>query len=230
MWDEWTGISLDFASKKEHLAVVQRDGVAVLRQQLVPSVQGSARVTIRGDLEPAETYTISQRVFFEPGFDWGREIQGGKLGFGLGGATAPTGGNTDAAGFTARFMWRGNNDGTARIVLYSYAADRTENLPWGDDYELEGFLAPIGEWFTLTMEVTANTSIGSADGRVRAWADDKLLLDRSAIRWQGAGGTPVVDRLIYATFYGGSGWRWAPEQTTHIQFSDVCWSPRARTE
>lgn len=227
-WDNWTGIELDFASNEEFLQVTNSDGQSALRQRLVPSSQGSARVTVRGDLQASPTYTISQRVFFEPGFDWGRDNQGGKLGFGLGGGTSPTGGDVDPAGFSARFMWRGNGDGTARIALYSYASDRTQNLPYGDDYDLEGFTAPIGRWFDLTMEVTANSAHGEADGRVRAWADGELALDRTGVLWQDAGGSPMVDTFIFATFYGGNGWDWAPESTTHIRFADVCWNASAR--
>ena len=228
MWDDWTGIDLDFAAAEHHLSVVQNGGTHALRQQFVPSSQGSDRVVVRGPVEAARTYTMTQRVFFEPGFDWGRDLQGGKLGFGLGGGTSPTGGALDPAGFTARWMWRGNGDGTARIAVYSYAADRSQNLPFGDDYDLEGFTAPIGQWFTLTMEVTTNSSTGAADGRVRAWANGELALDRTGIAWQTAGGTPVVDDFIYSTFYGGNGWEWAPNHTTHVQFSDVCWGPGSR--
>lgn len=222
-WDQWTGISLDFASKKEFLQVTTVDGTPALRQRFVPSSEGSARVVVRGELPEARTYTISQSVFFEPGFDWGRTKQTGKLGFGLGGGTSPTGGDLDPAGFTARFVWRGNGDGSARIAIYSYAADRTQNLPYGDDYDLEGFTAPVGQWFTLAMEVTANSAPGVADGRIRAWADDRLALDRTGIVWQDAGGDPTVDEFIYSAFYGGSSWDWAPESTTYVRFADVCW-------
>ena len=223
-WAAWTGLELQSASSSEHLEVLPADGSPVLRQQFVPSSQGSERVTARGELGPATTYTMTQQVFLEPGFDWGRERQTGKLGFGLGGGAAPTGGETDPAGFTARFVWRGNDDGTARIAVYSYAADRTQNIPFGDDYDLDGFEVPIGEWFSLTMEVTTNTNIDAADGRVRAWANGNLALERSDIAWQTEGDTPVVDQLIYSTFYGGSGWRYAPEDTTHVQFGEVCWN------
>lgn len=223
-WDAWTGIDLDFASNEQFLATNTAGDVPVLRQRLVPSSQGSARVTVQGDLDAATTYTMSQRVLFEPGFDWGREKQGGKLGFGLGGGTSPTGGDIDPSGFSVRFMWRGNSDGTARIVIYSYASDRTQNLPYGDDHELVGFDAPIGSWFTLTMEVTANSAHGQSDGRVRAWADGDLALDLEGVLWQDAGSVPQVDRFIYATFYGGNGWEWAPNSTTFIQFGDVCWN------
>lgn len=227
-WDRWTGISLDFATKEEFLQVTTAGETTTLRQKFVPSEQGSARVVARGELPAAPTYTITQRVFFEPGFDWGRTKQTGKLGFALGGGTGPTGGELDPAGFTARFVWRGNGDGTARIAIYSYAADRTQNLPFGDDYDLEGFTAPIGRWFTLTMEVTANSAHGVADGRVRAWADNQLALDRSDILWQDAGSSPTVDELIYSTFYGGNSWDWAPESITHVRFAGVCWHASSR--
>lgn len=223
-WREWTGISIDFASDEQHLEVQQSSDGASLRQQFVPSSEGSDRVVVRGDLRPARTYTMSQEVFLEPDFDWGRERQTGKLGFGLGGGTAPSGGDLDPAGYTARFVWRGNGDGTARAAVYSYAADRTQNLPFGDDYTLADFSIPIGRWFTLEMEVTANTEVGLADGRIRAWADGQLALERDGILWQDAGGQPIVDHFIYSTFHGGNGWEYAPEATSHARFRNVCWS------
>lgn len=223
-WREWTGTRLDFASDEGHLEVQQTSNGAVLRQQFVPSSDGSARVVVRGDLLPARTYTMRQEVYLEHGFDWGRTKETGKLGFGLGGGTASSGGQMDPAGFTARFAWRGIGDGTARIVIYSYAADRSQNLPYGDNYALDDFTAPIGRWFTLEMEVTVNSAVGQTDGRIRAWADGHLALDQDGITWQDAEGPPSVDRFIYSTFHGGSGWEWAPESTSYAQFRNVCWN------
>ncbi len=223
-WRTWTGTRINSVSDAKHLEVQQPSGGAVLRQQFVPSSEGSARVVVRGDLLPTRTYTMRQEVYLEPGFDWGRTKETGKLGFGLGGGTASSGGQLDPAGFTARFAWRGSGDGTARIVIYSYAADRSQNLPYGDDYAFDDFTAPIGRWFTLEMEVTANSAVGQADGRIRAWADGQLALDQDGIIWQDTEGPPNVDRFIYSTFHGGSGWDWAPESTSYAQFRNVCWN------
>jgi len=122
-------------------------------------------------------------------------------------------------------MWRGNKDGTARMTIYSYAADRKQSLPYGDDHPLEGFNVPIGEWFDLAMEVTANSDISKSDGSLKAWANGTQLLEMEGIQWQASGDKPAVQRLMYTTFYGGNDSSWSPDKTTYIRFADVCWSP-----
>ena len=128
-------------------------------------------------------------------------------------------------GFTLRLMWRGNRDGTARIVTYSYAADRGQHLPYGDDYPLEGFEIPIGEWFDITLEVKTNSSTSASDGSLRAWANGQLRLQRDNIAWQTSGSQPAIQKLVFTTFYGGNDSTWAPSHTTYIRFADACWAP-----
>ncbi len=228
-WATWTGLAeAPSISKSHHLSVDSSiAGQPSLRQQMVPSRQGTQRVVTRNSIAPARTYFLTQSVFLEPGFDWGRDKQGGKLGFGLAGGTHPSGGDSkDTAGFSSRFMWRGNGDGTAHLAVYAYTADRSGK--YGDDYPLEGFNIPVGQWFDVAMEVTLNSSADVADGSVRAWANGELLLERHGIWWQSAG-TPVIDYLNYATFYGGNGWEWAPNDTTYIRFANTCWGSRGET-
>ncbi len=224
-WRNWVGNNdLAYAAENENLAVdASTDNRKSLRQKLAPASKGSTRSVARAGLTPGKTYRLTQSVYFEPGFDWGGKNEGGKLGFGLGGGSAPTGGLVRTDGFTLRFMWRGNKDGTAHIALYSYAADRGQK--YGADYPLEGFDAPIGKWFELSMELTVNSATGVADGSVRAWADGVLRVERNNIAWQTSGGQPSVQDLFYTTFYGGNDTSWSPDHTTHVRFSDVCWAP-----
>ncbi len=226
-WRNWVGSNtLAYAADSENLAVDSTSETRkALRQKLAPASKGSTRSVARAGLAPSKTYRLTQSVYFEPEFDWGGEHEGGKLGFGLGGGSAPTGGLVRTDGFTLRFMWRGNQDGTAHIALYSYAADRSQSLPYGDDYPLVGFDAPVGRWFELAMEVTVNSSTGEADGSVRAWADGQLRVERNNIAWQTSGSQPMVQDLFYTTFYGGNDSSWSPDSTTHVRFSDVCWAP-----
>ena len=122
-------------------------------------------------------------------------------------------------------MWRGNGDNSARIAVYSYASDRTQNMPYGDDHPLTGFDVPVGEWFTLVMEVETNSNVDSADGSLKAWANGKQLVALEDIHWQSEGGQPAIQQLMFSTFYGGASLDWAPNNPTHIRFSDVCWAP-----
>ena len=224
-WESWIG-DVRFVVGSEFLAVEEsQDNKRTLRQKLVPHPRGTDRVLAGANLPSARAYRLTQSVYLEPGFEYGAKNEGGKLGFGFGGGSAPSGGEVAPDGFTARFMWRGNKDGSAYITMYSYASDRHTNFPWGDNYSLEHFSVPIGEWFELSMELTANSSIDRADGSARAWVDGELSMERSDILWQSDGGTPMVEYLFYAAFYGGNDSSWSPGKTTYIRFADVCWSP-----
>ena len=96
-------------------------------------------------------------IFLEPGWEWGGEVsQGGKLGFGLGGGSVPSGGTIDPSGFTARLMWRGAQDGTAKLGIYSYAADRPERYGEENLFDID---ARIGEWMDVIYEISLNLSL-----------------------------------------------------------------------
>lgn len=221
-WKRWVS-EFHFSIGEEFLAVEpQDDGSAALRQRFIPSSIGTDRAVVGARLPASRTYRLTQSFYFEPGFDWGGKYEGGKLGFGFAGGTRPTGGTIDPNGFSSRLMWRGNGDGTGRIVLYSYAADRSDKF--GEDYRYGDGNVPIGEWFSVTMEVTTNSSTQKSDGVVRGWINDELVLDRQNVGWQLAGNTPVVDYLYYSGFYGGNSTDWSPSSTTHMKTRDVCWA------
>lgn len=216
---------LDFSENLNYLVVdPTSDQLLSLKQSLSPTERGSTRSQFKAQIPKARTYQLSQRVFLEPGFDWGGRNEGGKLGFGLAGGSAPTGGTVANDGFSARFMWRGNHDGSARLVLYSYAADRDQNRPYGDDHPLENVTAPTGTWFKVAFELTTNSRAGLADGSLRAWFDGVPALAMDNIQWQSAGSDIGIDALTYSTFYGGSDSSWSPERATYIKYADVCWS------
>ena len=107
-WRTWLP-DFRFVTGEEHLSVEVGPDFSVLRQEYVPSARGSDRVVAASDLEPHRTYRVTQTVFLEDGWEWGGDtFEGGKLGFGLGGGTNPSGATIDPAGFTARIIWRGN--------------------------------------------------------------------------------------------------------------------------
>jgi len=223
-WREWVD-SVRFTQNSDALSVeLEGDGRASLRQRYVPANNGTARVMVGVTLPKARTYRLVQSFRLDPGWDWGiGKDQGGKIGFGLSGGASPTGGKIDPSGFSARLAWRGNRDGTARLNVYSYAADRPG--VYGEDLDAGLADIPVGEWFQVAMEVTANSTTGRADGGLRIWIDGRLTLDRNGIAWQTGGGRPVIDNLYYASFYGGNSRDWGPRETTYARVADACWSP-----
>lgn len=222
-WGRWLS-QFRFSIGEEFLAVERRDdGSNALRHRFIPSPVGTDRAVVGSRLSEHRTYRLTQSFYFEPGWDWGGRFEGGKLGFGFGGGTAPMGGTIDPNGFSSRLMWRGNGDGTGRMVIYSYSADRPGK--YGEDIRYGDLDVPIGEWFTVVMEVTANSSTAVSDGSMRGWIDGQLVLERDNVGWQLAGDTPMVDALFYSTFYGGNSTEWSPSTTTYVKTRDVCWAP-----
>ena len=225
-WRNWVSpLRLRYSQLNEFVEVNEAFGKNSMRITMEPASNGTARVGAAADLPSRTAYRLSQSIFLEPGYEWGRRFEGGKLGFGLGGGSAPTGGQIQTDGFTARFIWRGNKDGTAHMAVYSYASDRTQNPPYGDDHPLAGFNVPVGEWFDLVLEVTANSEIDKADGTLKAWANGQQLVNLDNVHWQSSGNKPAIQQLSFASFYGGGTIEWAPLKTTYLRIADVCWAP-----
>ena len=223
-WRNWLE-NYTYSLRPEHLATGVDGDKIYFRQKLEPTSIGSHHVQAGSNLNSARTYRLSQSLYFENDFDWGGSNEGGKVGFGLGGGSAPSGGLLQTDGYTLRLMWRGNGDGSARLVAYSYAADRGQHLPYGDDYPLVDFVIPTDTWFNVTIEVRTNSSLNANDGTLRIWVDNELKLERNNIEWQTSGDQPAVQELVYTTFYGGNDSSWSPSQTTYIRFADACWAP-----
>ena len=217
--------SLRYVINTQDLSIdTSTEGKPALRQRFIPSPLGSVRVSAASNIEPSKTYELSQSIFFEPGFDWGGIRETGKIGFGLGGGSSPSGGSTETDGFTARLIWEGNNDGTAKFGAYLYSADRSHNLPYGDVFLVDDFEIPTGEWLDVTLVVTMNSSLEEADGSLAIMIDDEVRLERDGILWQSSGELPMIDRLSLASFYGGGTSDWSPEFTTFAKIRNVCYS------
>lgn len=215
--------NLRYVINPRHLSIdTGHDNHPSIRQKFEPTNIGSDRVVAAIDIKGERSYAVTQSVLFEDGFDWGGEVESGKFGFGLGGGSTPSGGQTRDDGLSARLTWKGRGDGTAELGVYAYSADRSQNLPWGDVYTVENFQIPVGEWFRVTMVVTANSTANASDGSLSVSVNDEIMLWQENIQWQGSGAFPEVDQLIYSTFYGGSTAQWAPDHTTHARFSNVC--------
>ncbi len=222
-WKDWID-GVRFSNGAQFLSLPgESEGNPSLRHAFIPSSIGTDRGIMGANLSEARTYRLVESIKLEDGWDYGGDHEGGKIGFGFSGGASPSGGKVDPKGFSVRTMFRGNFDGTGRLVIYSYAADRPSYV--GEDYEIGDFVIPIGEWFDVAMEVTTNSSTSASDGSVRVWVNGELELDKSGIAWQTGGGQPLIDNLYYSNFYGGGNPGWSPDRTTYARFRDVCWAP-----
>ena len=121
---------------------------------------------------------IQYKVKFPIGFNF---VLGGKLP-GIGGGSLPAGGKiADESGFTARVMWRGEENGKkGRIVQYVYYIDKNPKNKWGQDMQWKNnernlYFEP-GKWHTLKTRITMNTP-DKKDGVIQSWLDGNLALN-----------------------------------------------------
>ncbi|MFP4165330.1 MAG: CIA30 family protein [Chitinispirillaceae bacterium] len=182
-------------------------------------------------------------IRFPDGFDFAR---GGKLP-GLGGGTAPTGGQpvTGLNGFTNRLMWRSSSSGADDAhgygVVYSYCYNKPSELEYGWDlwwdhptnsiYEdPEMWSAPgkayfePGKWHRVKQFVKINTP-GVADGAVKTWLDGKLVQQCDTLVYlkeldEGQQYPFKVDMFYFSTFFGGGDESWATPVDQHIYFDN----------
>ena len=92
---------------------------------------------------------------------------------------------------------------------YVYSVDRTQNLPFGDEFVFPDFTIPIGEWFQAKMRLTTNSSLDTNDGQIQVWLNDKLLFERSGIQWQSKGHQLLIDQVLNSSFHGGNTSQWS---------------------
>lgn len=164
--------------------------------------RGSRRVVVSPLIEPAEQYELSYWVQFCEGFDFAR---GGKL-HGLGPANPVAGGNEiTPEGWSARLMFRGDGG----LQTYVYLQDMSGK--YGDTAIAPNFTFHPGQYHHVVMQVMLNAPAEEANGLIKVWVDDELLIEHQGLRFRDRL-TPEseIQRLMFNTFHGGSSPEWAP--------------------
>jgi len=153
---------------------------------------------------------LTYRFRLAPDFEWTR---GGKLpGLTSSGSDFTGGTKADGTGWSARYMWRPEG----RCVVYLYHLDQPKD--YGEDLTLESVTLKTGVWHTIRQEIQINTG-SKADGVLKVWLDDQLVLERKDLRLRKAP-DGRIDHFYFSTFYGGSTKSYAPEKTQQIWFDD----------
>jgi hypothetical protein len=147
---------------------------------------------------------------FDKGFKFAK---GGKLP-GLYGGIPPSGciGDSEDYGFSTRYMWRENGDGS----IYAYLPGKETRC--GAYIGRGSFKFRSGRWLKLEQEIVMN-NIGKADGVLKVWADNKLVINRSDITFREKEGI-LAKGLFFNTFFGGSSAEWASPQDQYSNFRD----------
>lgn len=225
------GIPRRYGESDPRVQTLTVDGVMAQVHRMVPTPpgsNGSSRVSAAWNLPSRQRYRLTQSIRLPKTFAAGIEVQSGKLGWGLGGGTVPSGGAPDPAGFLVRVTFRGDGtqpdiSATVSPMLYVYSADQAGI--YGDEIPLmiDGMQVRFsrGEWMETSFEVVMNSRAGARDGELRAWIDGDLVLEVTDKMWFRTG-DPSVDRLTLSSFHGGADSRWAPSTTNDVAFARVC--------
>ncbi|WP_020617363.1 S-layer homology domain-containing protein [Paenibacillus daejeonensis] len=174
-------------------------------------------------LEPANEYYVSFWARFSEDFSWGTRRSEGKLGLGLAGGAACSGGQTCTGdnGFSSRLLWREGG----RAAVYYYAMDHPG--PYGDvvyltDATGEPVTYPRGEWFNVVQRLKVNTvTNGQAhpDGEIEVWYNGQAGAKITGLRF--VTNSDKVDKAYFATFYGGGTPEYAPTHDSYIWYDDL---------
>ncbi|WP_433017572.1 polysaccharide lyase [Kribbella sp. CA-294648] len=180
------------------------------------------------DLNPSREYYVSQWVRFSSGFSWGTTQFAGKVGVGLAGGKACSGGVPCDGynGFTSRLIWR--SSGQAAIYYYSlnHAGE------YGDYVNLtdasgSGIKWPRGKWVNVVQRVRVNTvtnGTANPDGQIQVWFNGVSAANISGLRFVRNG--DLVDRAYFSSFAGGATTDFAPANDSWIWYDDLKVSTR----
>lgn len=157
------------------------------------------------------------RLKFSHGFPF---VNGGKLP-GIGGGSSNTNGKipTGYDGWSVRMMW----EKTGKLIQYVYHPDQPSRF--GDIMPLN--MPPItrGKWYTIQTMVQLNQA-GKKNGVIKTWVNGKVVLNRPNMYFR-KGDNLKIDRLLFSSFYGGNGPKWAPKRDSYAFIDDVRLSPVA---
>ncbi|HSF62978.1 MAG TPA: hypothetical protein VLA78_01235 [Paracoccaceae bacterium] len=193
--------------------------VAYPRRSAAPSDRrplGGAGFYAAAGLTGTETTAcLSYRVQFPEGFDF---VRGGKLPGLFGGDRPPSGGARPRGddGFTLRLMWRA--DGVGELYLYAPNM-RGETRKSGMRLGTGAFRFVPGRWARIDLQVTLNRP-GASDGTATLWVDGVPRIAVEGIRYRRSD-RMAVGGLMFSTFFGGSGARFATPRDQTVLFADL---------
>lgn len=212
-----------------------RDGATgcVVRHELAADKYVVSDPPGRGNVLPFklpgryEEATMSYDVRFAAPFDFSA---GGKLpGFvGVAPGTSPgtpTGGGSVEHGFSARIMWLGAKMWKAvrdskrpnGVVTYLYHPGQVREF--GDNVFWPGCWFIGGRYHRVTQYHRLNT-VGQADGVLRTWFDDQLVLDQTDVVYR-TDPAVQISHFDWSVFRGGSSMDWTAPVTNYVDIDNV---------
>jgi hypothetical protein len=174
-------------------------------------------------LTPGQEYYLSYWVRFSSDFSWGTTEYAGKLGLGLAGGAACSGGQacTGYNGFSSRIIWR--SGGQAAIYYYhmgnggqygDYAILKNSN---GSDVYYQK-----GQWINIVQRLKVNTVTGgnaNPDGQIQIWYNGVSAANISGLRF--VRNADKVDKAYFSSFFGGATASFAPANNSYVWYDDI---------
>ncbi|WP_206109188.1 carbohydrate-binding protein [Paenibacillus sp. HB172176] len=174
-------------------------------------------------LTPGNEYYLSYWVRFSSDFSWGTTEFAGKLGLGLAGGGACSGGQvcTGYNGFSSRMIWR--SGGQAAIYYYhmgnagQYGDYAVLKNPNGSDIYYSK-----GTWINIVQRLKVNTvTNGNAnpDGEIQIYYNGVSAANISGLRF--VRNSDKIDKAYFSSFFGGATSSFAPANDSWIWYDDL---------
>ena len=173
-------------------------------------------------LPPRQQYTLQFRIKYPENFQAG--LHGKQLGFS--GGKGYDGGRgeqarTDGDGWSVRLQFDSRQDAVTN-QLYVYHS----RMPgkYGDSLgtSAQRYAIKRGEWSTLRLKVTMQSSADAEDGKIEVWQDGQKRFDVTGVKFVSDESGRQIDRLRMEVFAGGGGE--FPTADQDVMIDDIQWS------
>ncbi|EGX57686.1 hypothetical protein SZN_21571 [Streptomyces zinciresistens K42] len=174
-------------------------------------------------LPKAREYYLSFWVKFSGNFSWGTSLYAGKVGIGLAGGKACSGGQPcdGTNGFTSRPIW---SKSTGKAGIYYYSMDKEGQ--YGDDIILQRDGADINwpkdQWVNVVQRLRVNTVSGGTanpDGEIEIFYNGRSAAQKTGLRFVSNG--DQIDKAYFSSFAGGGTTEFAPTTDGYIWIDDL---------
>ncbi len=170
-------------------------------------------------IQPAKQYTLQYRIMYDADFQQG--LHGKQFGFVIGvgydggrGEEARTNGN----GGSVRLQFDAH-DSTISNQLYVYHSNMKGK--YGENPGNQKFNFKKGEWNTIRMTVTMQSSSNIADGKIEVWCNGIKKIQVDSMLFVRDEPSRMITKLSFESFPGGGGE--FPAYDNYVYVDDLEW-------
>jgi hypothetical protein len=170
-------------------------------------------------IPPARQYTLQYQIKYDKNFQEG--LHGKQFGFNIG--VGYDGGRGEQA--------RQNGDGGSVRIQFDSHGDSISNQLYVYSCEMKGtygnntggqkYTFKKGDWNTIRLTVTMQSSETSKDGRIEVWCNNEKKIDVKELRFVRLESANWITRLAFESFPGGGGA--IPAYDNYLYVDDLQW-------